>query len=358
MELVKFSSKDKNERLFVNTLRKNVHDYFKENQLSPKANFAMVVKTIVMISLYIVPYILILSIGMPSLLAAGLTVLMGIGIAGVGMGVMHDACHGAYSKRHWVNNLLAGSLYLLGSNVLNWKIQHNVLHHSFTNISGLDEDIESKGPIRLADSKPLKWYHRYQFVYAFFFYGLMTFSKLFNDFTNLFSYNKKGLVKSQNKKLALEFTKMLFRKIAYLIGIIGLPIWLTDFTWYEVLIGFFIMHWVASVIMSFVFQMAHVVEGAEQPHLEPTIHTDWHVHQFQTTADFARKNKVLGWYIGGLNFQIEHHLFPNICHIHYPKLAPIVQKTAIEFGIPYNLNKSFSSALLSHIHRLKELGKA
>lgn len=358
MELVKFSSKDKNEKQFVNTLRKNVHDYFKENQLSPKANFAMVVKTIVMIGLYIVPYILILTIGMPSLLAAGLTVSMGIGIAGVGMGVMHDACHGAYSKRHWVNNILAGSLYLLGSNVLNWKIQHNVLHHSFTNISGLDEDIESKGPIRLAENKPLKWYHRYQFVYAFFFYGLMTFSKLFNDFTNLFSYSKKGLVKSQNKKLALEFIKMVLRKIAYLVGIIGLPIWLTDFTWYEVLIGFFIMHWVASVIMSFVFQMAHVVEGAEQPDLEPTIHTDWHVHQFHTTADFARKNKVLGWYIGGLNFQIEHHLFPNICHIHYPKLAPIVQKTAIEFGIPYNLNKSFNSALLSHIHRLKQLGKA
>ena len=96
----------------------------------------------------------------------------------------------------------------------------------------------------------------------------------------------------------------------------------------------------------------------KQPDLEPTINTDWHVHQFHTTADFARKNKVLGWYIGGLNFQIEHHLFPNICHIHYPKLAPIVQKTAVEFGIPYNLNKSFSSALLSHIHRLKELGKA
>lgn len=357
MHTVRFIASDKTEKQFVATLRKNVNDYFKDNHISTKANAAMVLKTITVISIYIIPYILLLTIPMSSFVALGLTVLMGIGIAGVGMGVMHDACHGAYSKKHWVNNLLAGTLYLLGSNVLNWKIQHNVLHHTYTNIAGLDEDINEKGPIRLSEQSPLKWYHRYQFIYAFVFYGLMTLTMLMNDFFRLITYEKEGLIKSQNKQVKGEFVRMLFRKLIYMFVILGLPLWLTDFKWYQILIGFFIMHWVASIILSFVFQMAHVVEGAEQPIVEGEIHTEWHIHQLKTTSDFARKNKILNWYVGGLNFQIEHHLFPNICHIHYPKIAPIVEQTAKEFGIPYNLKPSFRSALMSHILRLKELGR-
>ena len=353
---VRFDNTNKFHKQFVATLRKNVNDYFKENHISTRANFAMVLKTIAMLCLYIIPFLILLIFPINILLALLLCVVMGIGIAGVGMGVMHDACHGSYSRHQWVNSLLGGSLYLLGSNVLNWKIQHNVLHHTYTNISGLDEDINSKGPIRLAEFKPLKNHHRYQFIYAFAFYGLMTIAKLLNDFTNLFYYNKMGLVKSQNLSLRKEFFKMIIRKTIYLMVILGLPLWLTNYTWYQVLIGFFIMHWVASIILSFVFQLAHVVEGAEQPLLEDHIDSEWHVHQLKTTADFARNNKILGWYIGGLNFQIEHHLFPNICHIHYSKLAPIVEKTVKEFGLPYNYQASFFSAFKSHIQRLKELG--
>jgi linoleoyl-CoA desaturase len=357
MTTVKFASTDKHEKQFVMDLRKRVNDYFKQNHISPKANANMISKTIILISSYIIPFIFILLIPMNAWLAFGWCVLMGFGIAGVGMGVMHDACHGAYSQKHWVNHLLAGTLYLLGSNVLNWKIQHNVLHHTYTNISGLDEDIDDKGPIRLSENRPLKWYHKYQFVYAFVFYGLMTITMLTNDFTRLLKYHKAGLVKSQNKKMAAEFAKMLLRKIVYLSIIFGLPLWLTNFSFLQILAGFFVMHWTASIILSFVFQMAHVVEGAEQPPLENNIPTDWSVHQLHTTSDFARNNKFITWYVGGLNFQIEHHLFPNICHVHYKKLAPIVEQTAKEYGIYYNLKPSFNSALVSHIQRLKELGK-
>ena len=357
MHTIRFLGTDKTEKDFGIALRKNVNDYFKSNGLSTKANAQMVIKTFVMTAIYIVPYIILLTIPLNIYIALALTVLMGIGIAGVGMGVMHDACHSSYSKKKWVNDFLGGSLYLLGSNVLNWKIQHNVLHHTYTNISGLDEDIDSKGPIRLAEKKPYKPYQRFQYIYAFLFYGLMTLSILVTDFIRLSRYDKAGLVKSQNKTAGPEFVKMIFRKIIYLAVILGLPIWLTDFTWYQVLIGFFVMHWVASIILSFVFQMAHVVEGADQPLENGDLKTDWYVHQLKTTSDFARNNKILGWYVGGLNFQIEHHLFPNICHIHYPKIAPIVERTAKEFGIPYNLKSTLSDAFLSHIKRLKELGR-
>ncbi len=357
MQSVNFTTENNIEKEFVSSLRKNVNQYFKTNNLSVKANTSMHIKTAVMISLYILPFIALMVFQMPMYIALIMVVIMGIGIAGVGMGVMHDACHGSYSKHQWVNDLLSGTLYLLGSNVLNWKIQHNVLHHTYTNVGGMDEDIEAKGPIRLSENSPLKKYHKYQFIYAFFFYGLMTTVVLIKDFPKLFYYNKQGLVKGQNKNLNFEFFKMVLRKFAYIVVVIGLPLLFTQFTLWQVLLGFFIMHWVASIILSFVFQMAHVVEGATQNKIEPVIQTDWAVHQLNTTSDFARHNKLLGWYIGGLNFQIEHHLFPYICHIHYPNIAPIVEKTAKEFGIKYNLKESFSSAFYSHIIRLKELGR-
>jgi len=357
MDTLRFIEKDKQEKQFANALRKNVNDYFKQNHISTKANGKMVVKTIILLSMYVLPFILVLTIPMTNWASLACSVVMGIGIAGVGMGVMHDACHGAYSRKHWVNELFAGSLYLLGSNVLNWKLQHNVLHHTYTNLSGYDEDIDSKGPIRLSSKMPLKKYHRFQFIYAFLFYGLMTVVMLTNDFSRLYNYSKMGLLNTQNKKMKAEFIKMLLRKIIYLVVIFGLPLWLTHYNFWQVLLGFFIMHWVASIILSFVFQMAHVVEGAEQPDVEPTIHTEWHVHQMKTTSDFARNNRLLSWYVGGLNFQVEHHLFPGICHVHYKALAPIVEKTAKEYGMPYHSQPTFRAALLSHIHTLKVLGR-
>ena len=358
MKIIKFISDDK-QKQFAFNVRKNVNKYFEENKISIKGNVNMVVKTIVMVSFYIIPFIILLIVPMP--LWAGLltSILMGIGVAGVGMGVMHDAVHGAYSKRRWVNKLMGGTLYLLGSNVFNWKIQHNILHHTNTNIEGMDEDIESRGPIRLSQHAPLKWIHRYQFVYAFFLYGLMTFSKLIKDFTQLIEYNKTGITQKNGINPALEITKMIIYKLIYLFVILGLPILLTDFTWWQVLLGFIIMHLVTGCILSTVFQMAHVVEGAEQPMPNENyiIECDWAVHQLKTTSDFGRNNLFLNWYIGGLNFQIEHHLFPNICHIHYRKIAPIVERTAHQFGLTYNLKPTFFNALASHVKRLKELGR-
>lgn len=357
MNSIHFKRKDKNEQQFTQALKKNVNHYFKENGISTKANAGMVVKTIILTAAYLIPFILILALPMNGWWALACTMMMGIGIAGIGMGVMHDAAHGAYSRRQWLNNLLAGSMYLLGSNVLNWKLQHNVLHHTYTNISGFDEDIESKGPIRLSQHAALKKYQRFQFIYAFFFYGFMTIAMLVNDFTRLYKYASMGLLNTQGRTLKNEFTKMLLRKVAYLALIFGLPLWLTSFGFWQVLLGFFVMHWTASIILSFVFQMAHVVEGVEQPEPTGDMEHDWHVHQLNTTSDFAHDNKILSWYVGGLNFQVEHHLFPGICHVHYKKLAPIVEQTAKEFGIPYHVQPTFRSALYSHICSLKRLGR-
>jgi len=359
MKTIKFVSGEIWQKRFAAAVRHNVNTYFKEKGISTKGNFTLTIQTAAMLSFYIIPFVILLAVPMNAWLALPLVIIMGIGTAGIGMCVMHDAVHGSYSEKDWVNNIMGGTMYLLGSNVFNWRVQHNIMHHAYTNIEGFDEDIGARGPIRLSQYAPLKKIHRYQYIHAFFFYGLLTISKLTKDFGQLVKYNKEGITQKHDISPRFEYTKMVIVKLIYLFTFIALPILLTGFAWWQVLLGFFIMHWIAGCILSTIFQMAHVVEGTQQFKLntDGIMNAEWAVHELKTTSDFARNNLFLNWYIGGLNFQIEHHLFPNISHVHYRKIAPIVEQTAHEFGLSYNLKPSFLNALGSHIRRLKQLGE-
>lgn len=359
MKTLKFISNHNNQKQFAGDVRKNVNAYFKKNNLSTKGNNSMYIKTFILLSIYIMPFIIILSAPIHIWIAGTMVIIMGIGEAGIGMSVMHDAAHGALSNKAWVNKLFASTMYLLGSNTFNWQIQHNIMHHTFTNIYQYDQDIETKAALRLCEHAPKKKHHRFQHIYAFFLYGMMTLSKLVTDIFQLIAYNKAGITKEQKHRPNIELLRICFLKIIYFSIIIGLPLLITSYKWWQVFIGFSILHITAGIIMSTIFQMAHVVEGAKQPtpNKHGIIETEWMVHQLLTTSDFSRNNAILNWYAGGLNFQIEHHLFPNICHIHYKHIAPIVEKTAKQYDLKYNLKPTFLSALNSHIKRLKKLGQ-
>lgn len=355
---IRFESDNASQKEFSNELRKTINSYFKENSISTKGDYRMWIKTFLLLGLYIAPLVVILTVTMNPWLALMLVVIMGIGEAGVGMSVMHDAAHGAYSKHKWVNDLFSGTMVLLGSNTFNWLIQHNYLHHTFTNIYGYDPDIDTKATLRLSKYAPLKKYHRFQHIYAFPLYGLMTLSKLFSDISQLLGYEKEGYLQEKKMKIRLEIFKLILLKSIYVAVIIGLPFIFTSYTWWQIVIGFVSMHIVAGAIMGTVFQMAHVVEGVKQhlPNEKGIIENDWTVHELLTASDFARNSSLLSWYVGGLNYQIEHHLFPHICHIHYPAIAPLVEQTAKKYGLSYDLKPSFFHSFTSHIRKLKELG--
>ena len=358
MESVKFVRQNIKEREFAYEVRKRVRAYFKDNNISIYGNFNMYLKSVVILAIYLVPFFMLLTRPVSPWTALGLAVIMGIGEAGVGMSIMHDGVHHAYSSKKWVNDLASSTMFLLGSNIFNWKIQHNIKHHTFTNIFNYDPDISNLKIIRLCQYGPLKKYHRFQHFYAFPLYGLMTFARLFGEIGVLLDYNRKGITIEQNVDPTWQLVKLIAIKIIYFTAIIGLPLYFTEFAFWQILIGFIALHVTAGMIMSTVFQMAHVVEGTDQflVDKDQQIKNDWLVHQLNTTSDFGRKNGLFSWYIGGLDFQIEHHIFQNICHVHYPAIASIIKETAEEYGFTYNLKPNVFSALASHFRRLKELG--
>lgn len=348
-------------REFSTTLNKRVNEYFKSNNINRQGNLEMYVKTVCMFAIYFTPYFLILTgvvSGTIALVASA--IVMGLGLAGIGLSVMHDANHGAYSKKAWVNDLLGYSLNLIGANAFNWKIQHNVLHHSYTNVHDHDEDISPRGVLRLSPSTPWKKAHRYQFIYAWFLYGLMTIAWLgFKDFVRIVRYHKAGLMRSQKASVAREWTILVTSKIAYIAYIVVIPVLVTSLLWWQVILGVIIMHYIAGFVLAIIFQPAHVVEGTAYPVPDDsnTLETNWAVHQLLTTSNFGNRNRWFSWYVGGLNFQIEHHLFPNVCHVHYRAISGIVRSTANEFGLPYKTFNTFMEALRGHRRLLKELGK-
>jgi len=357
MKTIKFVNKEKLN--FAAALKKNVNDYFSKNGITKKGNTKMVLKSVAMLSIFLAPFVVILTLPLSGWVIFPFAVLMGIGMAGIGMSVMHDAVHGSLSKKGWLNSLFGNSIYMLGANVFTWKVQHNVLHHTFTNIEGFDQDIDSRNLFRFTPQAPLKKIHRLQFIYAFFFYSFMTLSKFISDFVHLFKYNRAGYVKDQKTNIGFEYSRMIISKLSYLFIAIGFPLIFSSFGFWQILLGFLIMHLTAGFIMSVVFQLAHVVEGTDIaiPDAEGNIENEWVIHELLSTSNFGRNNRLLTWFVGGLNFQIEHHLFPNICHVHYKNLSPIVERTAKEYGLNYNLKPSFSHAVLSHIRVLKTLGR-
>jgi linoleoyl-CoA desaturase len=274
---------------------------------------------------------------------------------------MHDACHGSFSKYPLLNKIFSYSMNFVGGNARLWKIQHNVLHHSFTNVEGLDEDIAPPAWL-LRFSPHAKRYliHRLQHIYGWGFYALGTLTwATTKDFSGLFRYKKQGLLNKSDGSFSSILTKVILWKFVYYGYILVLPLILVPASWWVILLGFFVMHLVAGFLVGIVFQTAHVMPQTEYPvpSDDGTLENNWAVHQVLTTMNFAPKSHVFAWFIGGLNFQIEHHLFPNICHIHYKKISKIVKETTLEFGLPYQSKKYFMGALWEHAKMLRNLGR-
>lgn len=357
---VQFSKEHNTE--FYKTLKSRVNAYFKENNISKTANAAMVFKTFALLALFLVPYGFLYQQELPKFAYFTMWVIMGFGMAGVGLSVMHDANHGAYSRKEWVNTLVSNVMIILGGSARNWRIQHNVLHHTYTNVTDHDEDIDP--PLFMLRFSPHSKHfaiHKFQHLYAWFFYGMMTlFWYLTKDYQQAYRYKKKGLIQAQGVTFGQHMFRIIFFKLLYTLLLLFLPIYFGGASWLTNVIGFLIMQFICGLILAMIFQPAHIVPTSTfpMPNNSGVVEADWAVSQLYNTANFAPKSRLFSWYVGGLNYQVEHHLFPSICHIHYKHISKIVEQTATEFHLPYHSYQTFIAALSEHTKMLKNLGKA
>ncbi len=320
----------------------------------------MVGKTVLMLTLFFAPLIIINTGIVTSPLALFLLfICSGFGMAGIGMDIMHDANHGSYSKNKRVNTYLGYTMNLVGANATVWKIQHNVLHHTFTNIDEADDDLNAPFFLRFSPNAKRYWLHRFQFLYAWFFYCLSTISWITTkDFVRIFRYRKMGFL---NKKYEFrnELARLILWKLFYYSYALVLPLLIVPLAPWIIILAFVSMHMVTGLLISTIFQIAHIMPNTEfpLPNEKGLMDDNWFMHQLATTTNFSPRSRLFSWLIGGLNHQIEHHLLPGICHVHYKNLSGIVAKTAREFGMPYHIKKTFGSAIWDHIKMLYDLGK-
>ncbi len=346
-----------NSRLFFQSVKNSVEEYFVANKIKKTGNWKLYLKPIILFPLAVSLYLVLLFVNYPPLAGIILCILFSLVLVSIAFNVMHDACHGSFSSRKWVNEVMGLTMNALGSDAFLWKIKHNIIHHTYTNVDGVDDDMSKSPLLRMCPQQ--KWFpaHRFQFLYMFVLYSLSTiFWLLIFDFQRYF---KKKLYTTPISKIEPRDHFIFWTgKICYIIFYAIIPVIFVG--WLPWLIGFLILHVTMGFTLTLVFQLAHIVEKTEfeQAGEEPkTIDNDWAVYQVLTTADFAPKNKIVSWFVGGLNYQIEHHLFPRVSHVHYPALSAIVRENCNKFNLPYNSYPTMSAAVASHIRLMMLMGK-
>lgn len=337
---------------FLTTVRQRVDAYFTENKIAPHADWSIYLKSLILFGLCLGVYFALLFGWFPAIPRLIFWLLLGFGEALFAVNVGHDALHGSFSKSPKVNQFLGFMGFdLIGLSSYVWKQTHNIGHHTYTNISGVDPDINKPVLLRLSPHDPYYRFHAFQHIYIWFLYSLLTLDwVLFADYAYV--------IKQMKKVPKIELFYLVLFKLINLGYMVVIPLVFSPMAWWVVIIGYIAAQFIAGIFVALVFQLAHLVEGLEfpLPDKEGVLPTSWASHEMATTANFATHSRFICHLTGGLNFQIEHHLMPKICHIHYLKIAPIVRATALEYHLPYHERPSLTAAIASHIRLLRHLG--
>lgn len=351
MTRLKFASDNE----FYVELKRRVDLHMTNNGRRERDCPQMYLKTAIILTTFVASYVLLVFASSTWWQALPLAVVLAFATAAIGFNIMHDASHHAYSNKGWVNRLAVRSLDLIGGSSYLWHWKHVVFHHTYANIYNYDTDIDLGGLGRLTPHHKRLRIHALQHWYLWFLYGVLVIKwNLFDDFRVAIRgrIGEHRYRRLRGSELAVFLVgKVLFFTIAF-----GIPLL---FHSAEVVALFYIIiAFIVGIVLSVVFQLAHAVEEAHFPRPQTPRHiaTPWAIHQVETTVDFARNSRMACWLLGGLNFQIEHHLFPRICHINYPLIAPVVEETCREFGVGYNVHKSFHQAVMSHFYWLRRMG--
>jgi linoleoyl-CoA desaturase len=341
---------------FQAALRRRVEDYFRATGRRQRDCWQMYLKTALLLGCFAGSYALLVFVASAWWLALPLAALLGLAMAGIGFNIQHDGGHQGYSRHPWVNKLAALTLDLIGGSSYLWRWKHGVFHHTYPNITGHDADVELGALGRLTPHQKRRWFHRWQHLYLWPLYGLIAIKwHLYDDFRDVLTGRIGG--HRFPRPGGWELVIFLTGKATFLALAFGVPLLLHSAG--AVLLYYGVAALVLGMALSLVFQLAHAVEEADFPlPREGTgrVERAWAVHQVETTVDFSRRSRVVAWLLGGLNYQVEHHLFPRVCHVNYPAISGLVKETCREFGVRYLEHASFWAGVASHFRWLRRMG--
>ncbi len=344
-----------NDTAFQLELRRRVEEYFRTTGRRQRDCWQMYLKTAILLVGFAGSYLLLVFVAQTWWQGLLLAILLGLSAAGIGFSIQHDGSHQAYSNSPWVNRLMARTLELIGGSSYLWRWKHVVLHHTYVNITGHDTDIDLGILARLTPHRKRLAFHRWQHLYLWPLYGLLAIKwQLLDDFRKLI----RGRISNQPfpRPRGWELVILVAGKAIFFALAFGIPLLFHGVG--VVLLYYGVAGLVTGTVLSVVFQVAHCVEEAEFPMPRAStgrIDHAWAVHQAETTVDFARRSRVVAWLVGGLNFQIEHHLFPRICHVNYPAISTLVEETCRDFGMRYREFTSFRAGMASHFRWLRRM---
>ncbi len=348
---------------FKKELNRRVENYFQSHQIKPRDNLAMYRKSLIILVWLVSAWTFTVFAPVPGWMRAIGCVVVGLAIGAVGMSVGHDANHGGYSRHQRLNRLIGLSYDVIGLSSYLWRFRHNFLHHTYTNVVNHDVEIHGDGLVRMSPEMPHLWYHKYQHLFIWLVYLVIPFYWSFCDL-KIALFAPKYHDHLVPKPAPIEMLTLVGLKLLGIIWLLGIPIY-AGYSPLVAFLGYAIAYMTYGLVICVVFMLAHVLEPAEfitpqsnsrHPNAQH-IDDEWAIFQVKTTVDFAPNNPILNWYVGGLNYQTVHHLFPHVCHIHYPQLAPILADVCAEFGIRYNVYPTFRGALAANYHWLKVMGQ-
>jgi linoleoyl-CoA desaturase len=326
-----------------------------DRRMMRRAYRVMWAKSALVIVWTIASYLFLLLVASSPVAVIPASISLGLAAAAIGFCIMHDANHGGYSTSRLVNRLASHSLDLIGGSSYVWSAKH-LAHHTYTNVADHDPDIDALPFGRFEPSQRRRSWHRYQHLYMWLLYAFVTLRwQAVTDFTFLArgSIGRSAFRRPRGWNLA----GLVGGKVFFVIWAIAIPLVLH--TPLHVAEVFLLASAVASLSLTVTFQLSHCLEEAiTLAPADAAPGAQWHIHQVEATADFAQRNTVIRWYVGGLNHQIEHHLFPRVPHTLHPQLAGIVRTTALECGVAYNAHPTMRAALASHTRWLKQMGVA
>ena len=321
------------------------------------ANRRMIMKVGFYLLSFIVLYTLLLSTSFNLVLFYILYLAMGLNVLFIGFNISHDAAHNAIFKSRKLNEMLYFiSFNLQGNNGYIWKKYHIESHHVYTNVYGSDIDVVKNPLLRMTKAQPHRPWHKYQYIYAPFLYLFYSINWFFvRDLLLVFRKSARtiNLGKIPNKEIAI----LVVNKLLYLTYMVVIPVIVLPFGLVPVLIAFILNHFMVSLVFCGVLGCSHLAD--ETYHYteadESRVDDSWATLQLRTSLDYNADSPLANFFLGGFNAHTLHHLFPNICHIHYLKMVPILRQTAKEYGLTYN-EAPYSHAIRSHFKFLRKMG--